>query len=112
MTTMSNRRFVLDSNLIVSAALFPSSIAYRAYEKALADGLLLISTPIVNELEDVLSHKKFDRYLALNTRLEFLESLVKHATLVPISETFAVCRDSQMEQTAPHNAYSGHVLMK
>lgn len=93
MTMTSNRRFVLDSNLIVSAALFPTSIAYRAHEKALAEGHLLISTPVVNELEDVLSRKKFDRWLALDTRLEFLESLVKQATLVPITETIVVCRD-------------------
>jgi hypothetical protein len=42
---MSKPRFVLDTNLIVSAALLEKSLARQAFEVALLQGTILVSDP-------------------------------------------------------------------
>jgi predicted nucleic acid-binding protein len=49
-TTMIERRFVLDTNVIVSAVLFPESVPRRAFDKAIYFGKPLISAPSLKEL--------------------------------------------------------------
>ncbi|HEV7798613.1 MAG TPA: PIN domain-containing protein, partial [Pyrinomonadaceae bacterium] len=56
-------RFVLDTNVIVSALLLPVSVPRQAFDKALAEGKLPVSVPVILELADVLSRKQFDKYL-------------------------------------------------
>jgi putative PIN family toxin of toxin-antitoxin system len=90
---MSDRRFVLDTNVIVSALLLKQSTARQAFDKARAGGTLLLSLAAIGELNDVLKRKKFDRYLLEEERLEFLAKLVHEATLVEITVTVTECRD-------------------
>ncbi len=47
---MNKIRVVLDSNVILSAALFKQSLPRKAFDKALAIGKVLISTDTLNEL--------------------------------------------------------------
>lgn len=90
---MSDARFVLDSNILVSAAILQKSLANKVYVKAWTSGVLLASTALVEELKDVLSRKKFDRYVSQAIRLEFLESFTKEAEFVAISEHITASRD-------------------
>lgn len=90
---MSKSRFVLDTNLIVSAALFKQSVARQAFEKAITTGEILISDALQTELSGVMLRQKFDRYVALETRLRFLSGFISLSTVVEISERIQVCRD-------------------
>lgn len=92
---MSNLRFVMDTNALVSASILEGSRTFQAYDKARTSGILLISKATQSEIEEVLMRKKFDRYLSRETRLEFIESLVESAELVSITETITICRDSK-----------------
>lgn len=56
-------RFVFDTSVIVSALLLKDSRSREAFDLALDHGVILLSLPIVKELDDVLSRPKFDRYL-------------------------------------------------
>jgi putative PIN family toxin of toxin-antitoxin system len=90
---MSNLRFVLDTNVIVSAALVRGSIPRLALNKALDLGKLLISAATVIELDDVLRRNRFDKYLTEEERLVFLAALVKEGELVDITDACTDCRD-------------------
>ena len=91
---MTNKpRFVLDTNLVVSAVLIKQSISRRAFDKAGKDGQILLSLPVIAELNEVLKREKFNKYLTERERLSFLNVLVHEAELIQISETISVCRD-------------------
>lgn len=91
---MANRgRFVLDTNVIVSALLMKKSVARDALDRARAEGEILLSLTVIEELHDVLSRPAFDRYIDEENRLRFLSLFIKEATLVEISEQIQECRD-------------------
>ena len=84
---MANRgRFVLDTNVIVSALLMKKSVARDALDRARAEGEILLSLTVIEELHDVLSRPAFDRYIDEEDRLRFLSLFIKEASLVEISE--------------------------
>lgn len=89
----SNVRAVLDTNVAVSAALLPGSTARRAFDLALEQGTSLISIATLAELNGVLRRSRFDRYLLVEERLEFLAALVRESELVEVSVALSVCRD-------------------
>ena len=49
--------------------------------------------PVLLELNDVLARKKFDRYVPIEKRKEFLAALVKQVEFVEITEEITDCRD-------------------
>jgi predicted nucleic acid-binding protein len=56
-------RFVLDTNVVVSALLLSESISRQAFDKVLTEGTLLISVPILIELAEVLRRPQFNKYV-------------------------------------------------
>jgi putative PIN family toxin of toxin-antitoxin system len=86
-------RFVFDTNVIVSAALLAGSIPRQAFDKALDEGRILISVPVLLELAEVLSRKKLNKYLLEEERMRFLAALLKEAELVEITDAVTDCRD-------------------
>jgi uncharacterized protein len=90
---MSEIRFVLDSNVLVSAALFKDSIARRAFNQAVFEGQILMSEPVLAELQDVFSRSRFDKYLSIELRRTFLSDLLVNVEMVKINQAIAVCRD-------------------
>lgn len=50
-------RFVFDTNVIISAALFFDSVPGRAFQWARQNGTLLVSWDLAQELKDVLSRE-------------------------------------------------------
>jgi putative PIN family toxin of toxin-antitoxin system len=90
---MSKPRFVLDTNLVISAALIELSFARRAFELALATGEILLSAQVQVELSEIFLRSKFDRYVSPLRRLEFLANLIAIATVVQVTESFRICRD-------------------
>lgn len=88
-------RFVLDTNVVVSALLLRDSVPRQAFDKALAQGTVLLSLPVIFELADVLSRNKLNRYLLEDERMRFLVSLLKEAELAQVSEIITACRDAK-----------------
>ena len=56
-------RVVLDSNVVVSALLLSDSVPRQAFDKALDHGEIIISTPVLLELAEVLARDKLNKYL-------------------------------------------------
>ena len=90
--TMTDR-FVLDTNIIVSAVLLRASLPRQAFDRAFDTGLVLVSDATVAELTDVLQRSRFDRYVREEERLHFLATFLRDTTLISITETISDCRD-------------------
>ncbi len=88
-------RFVIDTNVLISALLFKSSAPFRAVEMVEMQGVILYSEATLNELEEVLSRKKFNKYLSLEERQIFLLKFISSSQLVSITEKIVVCRDEK-----------------
>lgn len=86
-------RCVFDTNTVVSALLFPRSVPRQALSRALHVGTLLMSQAVSEELDDVLSRPRFERYVTRQERAAFLRDLLRMAISVPITEPVRACRD-------------------
>ena len=91
---MTNR-FVVDTNVLISALLFKNSVPFRSIELAEKQGIILYSEATLNELEQVLNRKKFNKYLSLEDRQVFLLKFISASELVSITEKISVCRDEK-----------------
>lgn len=90
---MPERRWVLDTNALISRLLLPTGVAARAVDHALARGVVLVSEETMNELAEVISRPKFDRYLSVADRVQFLRLFGGVARMVNITHRVAACRD-------------------
>lgn len=93
-------RVVLDTSMLVGAVLLPRSVPRQAFMQALASATLCASPATLAELEQVLSRKKFDRYLDRDSRLEFFQRYRNQVLLFPVTEAEEaalpqVCRDQR-----------------
>lgn len=89
----SELRFVLDTNVIVSAFLLQKSVARQAFDRAATNGKILISLGTAEELSAVLRRSSFDRYVSEALRIEFLTALIRDSILIEVSQMVRECRD-------------------
>jgi len=92
---MHDRRVVVDTNALVSRLLLPDSTAARAVRRAVDTCEVLACDDTLDELANVLSRSKFDPYVSLAERREFLALFTRVAIWVPIVHTVRACRDSR-----------------
>jgi uncharacterized protein len=86
-------RAVFDTNVLISALLFENSTPAQAFFSAIANGEILLSIALVNEIHHILYRPKFDHYINDAEREDFMLALVEKATLVDVTEEVRVCRD-------------------
>jgi uncharacterized protein len=53
------KRVILDTNILISAALFRDSIPRKVFDRVLQDFLLVTSNDCISELEEVIFRSKF-----------------------------------------------------
>ena len=87
------RRVVIDTSVLISAALQKHGKPRQAIVHAALHGVLLASSPTFDELESRLRRSKFDPYVSLEEREEFLDWISSLLTFIPITETITACRD-------------------
>ena len=104
---MPSNRFVVDTNVFISKLLLPHSLPGKAFQKALSSGIILISEEILEELTDVLGRRKFDPYVTLEERKEFLRSLSSVVEVIPHVLALTACRDPKDDKFLSL-AVSGH----
>ncbi|BAW95786.1 PIN domain protein [[Synechococcus] sp. NIES-970] len=90
---MNKLRIALDTNILVSALVFGSSNCREVVTFAKQQGTILTSIAVLTELNQVLSRKKFDRYLTQSIREDFLTSLAFESEIVSVMEKISACRD-------------------
>jgi len=88
-------RIVFDTNILVSAFLFPQSIPGRALDVVLCHLQLLMSMTVAAELMDVMRREKFGAFLSLQRRDELVAGVIRDSELIETSTVITACRDSQ-----------------
>ncbi|MGD1715859.1 putative toxin-antitoxin system toxin component, PIN family [Dapis sp. BLCC M172] len=93
---MSRLRVILDTNVLISGLLLSSSTSQQVFDWVTAKEVMLISENTYQEISRTLIRKKFDKYLSLETRLQFISALRNKAEIIiNITETIEICRDSK-----------------
>jgi len=87
------RRVVIDTGVLVSAAIRPESVPALALERALLHFDVCASDETLAELDAVLLRPKFNRYAALSLRRSFVAGLRERMTLIAVTQTVADCPD-------------------
>ena len=90
---LTRERVVVHRNVFVSDLLRRPSLPGRAAERARHNAVLLVSQATMRELADVLAEEKFDRYLTVDERAQFIRLIASIAELVPILHPVCECRD-------------------
>ncbi|TSD64527.1 putative toxin-antitoxin system toxin component, PIN family [Inquilinus sp. KBS0705] len=91
---MKTNRFVFDTNTLISAVLISNSTGRRALNTAVKVGALVFCEDTINELGSVLVRSKFDKYVSLDSRIDFLKGIKERAQMVGIISMFTDCRDA------------------
>ncbi len=86
-------RLVLDTDVFVSAIIFPRSAPRQVVDDALDQGVLLLSEATMSQLRDVLSRSKLERYISRTERRLVLAHIGSAAEFVPIIRLVRECRD-------------------
>lgn len=89
------RHVVVDTNVIISAALSARSVPSLLVRRFVLDGQLVFSPATFHELETRLWRSKFDPYFTLEDRKQFLHSIASGARwceAVPSGDVW--CRDA------------------
>ena len=86
-------RVVLDTNVLVSAVLSPSSTAARCFNRALDRAEILYSTSTLHELEDVLWRPKFLSLRSDESAHRVTGLLCQTGDLIEVTDTVTDCRD-------------------
>lgn len=90
---MSRERVVIDTNVLISAALVPGGTPARVVSHVLEHQRLLFSEPTFEEQRTRLFRPKFDRYLSLDDRNALLRDFNAAADWVDIAELGRFSRD-------------------
>ena len=108
----SELRCVCDTNVVVSAVLFPDSVPGQAFLAAFKKGKVLSSEATLLELSEVLGRDKFDRYVLREEREQFLSLLIRDAEMVEIQEHVRECRDPKDDKflEAAVNGAASHLV--
>jgi putative PIN family toxin of toxin-antitoxin system len=84
---------VFDTNVFVSALLLPDSKPRHALDLVLREGKILISSAVLAELYEVLSRKRFRRYVDEEDVRLFLAALTREGHWVDVDVQIKASRD-------------------
>ena len=90
---MNKLRTVIDTNILVSSILVKLSLPDLAFKKVRKQGLILLSDVTLQELQEVLTRSKFDKYISLDIRYQFLAEIKLESEQILISEPINEGRD-------------------
>ena len=86
-------RVVLDSNVLISAAISPLGKPFACLVWVLDCATLIASRQIINEVETRLARAKFAKYVDKERRRAFVADLSLSAVLVEVTGLLKACRD-------------------
>jgi putative PIN family toxin of toxin-antitoxin system len=86
-------RCVFDTNVLISALLLPDSKPRHALDCAVREGKILLSFAVLAELYEVLSRKRFRRYVDEEDIRPFVAALTHEAEWVDVDAEIRACRD-------------------
>ena len=88
-----NNYFIFDTNTLLSALFNEESTSGLALKKARMLGTLLVSREIVEEYIIVFSREKFNRWVKIETRIDFIENIISNSISINPDQSIKACRD-------------------
>ena len=82
-------QIVIDTNVLISAALSPDGVPAKLLAKALTDHRMVFTSATFAELESRLWKPKFDRYINLEERKAVLHDISAAAVWVDVPQSIA-----------------------
>lgn len=86
-------RYVLDTNVFVSALLAPGSKPRMVVDQVRRRGTILLSFAALAELFEILNRKRFRRYIDEEDIRRFLATLTREAQWIDVDVEIIACRD-------------------
>ena len=93
--SFAHKRVVFDTSTLIGALLFPRSQHAQSFRDVIALHQAVASVETMQELVDVTSRPKFDRYRAVADRAEFVRRYAEVVEMVIVTEAMNDCRDSK-----------------
>jgi uncharacterized protein len=87
------KTIVIDTNVLISAAILPASVSAKALWYAVKNFQLVQSEDTWMEFRDVIARKKFDRYLQGEGRQEFIISITRASKFYDLTISITDCPD-------------------
>lgn len=85
--------FIIDTNVLISAALFKISLQDKVFDKARSLGTIVCSDLTYAELKEVINRNKFDKYFKAGDRSKFLARFVAETIFINVSHRVSKCQD-------------------
>ncbi|MBI4649377.1 MAG: putative toxin-antitoxin system toxin component, PIN family, partial [Bacteroidia bacterium] len=86
--------FVFDTNVLIGAMLMPESKCGLALTRGFVSGIVVISNETIEEANEAILKDKFEKYIPLPQRKEFLYKYEASVKLIIVSEHIYLCRDA------------------
>jgi putative PIN family toxin of toxin-antitoxin system len=90
---MNHKLIVIDTNVLISAALSPNGTARKSLEKAYKKFKIAQSTATYEELKTRIYKPKFEKYISNEEREDFLAVVEKYSQFIVIQTQLSICRD-------------------
>ncbi|BAT53739.1 hypothetical protein NOS3756_27010 [Nostoc sp. NIES-3756] len=90
---MNHKLIVIDTNVLLSAALSPDGTARKALNKAYKQFKIAQSEETYQELKTRIYKHKFDKYISDEDRQYFLDAVQTYSQFIVIKSQVNTCRD-------------------
>ncbi len=94
MKKSKNAYIVIDTNVLISAAILPKSKIGKLLELIADNFVIAQNESTFAELESRIQREKFDRYFGDNGRIVFLTRLAQTVENFPVETQFQISRDA------------------
>jgi uncharacterized protein len=84
---------IVDTNVLVSALLFPNSVPDVAVQRVLRRDRLLMSEALLQEIRAVVLRPKFRKYVRLQAAHRFLLRIARSTQMIAPTTSIEICRD-------------------
>ncbi|MEH1874393.1 putative toxin-antitoxin system toxin component, PIN family [Nostoc sp.] len=91
---MNHKLIVIDTNVLLSAALSPNGTARKALDKVYKEFKIAQSDETYQELNTRIYKRKFDKYISNEDRQYFLDVVKKYSQFIEIKSQINTCRDA------------------
>ncbi|QHG18226.1 putative toxin-antitoxin system toxin component, PIN family [Nostoc sp. ATCC 53789] len=90
---MNHKIIVIDTNVLLSAALSPNGTSRKALDKVYKEFTIAQSDETYQELNTRIYKRKFDKYISDKDRQDFLEIVKKYSQFIEVKSQINTCRD-------------------
>lgn len=87
------KKYICDTNILLSSLLSDSSPPAKTIDYIRKNGLFSFSQDTFIEFEEVLNRPKFDKFLSIDTRLNFISEVRDLSVFYEINQKIDICRD-------------------